>query len=58
MLKELNPDKGLWPHLKGVELRHLCGFNIPYLQRQRRAAVTRVRRKVHLMKSFFRGTKL
>lgn len=55
---ELNPDEGLWHQLKGVELRHLCCFNIPHLRRELRAAVKRVRRKVHLIQSCFRGAKL
>ena len=29
---ELNPGEGLWPQLKGVELRNLCCFNIPHLR--------------------------
>ena len=27
---ELNPGEGLWQHLKGIERRHVCGFNIPH----------------------------
>jgi transposase len=29
---ELNPGEGLWQQLKGVELRHVCCFNIPHLR--------------------------
>jgi transposase len=31
---ELNPGEGLWQQLKGVELRHVCCFNIPHLRRE------------------------
>jgi transposase len=36
---ELNPGEGLWQQLKGVELRHVCCFNIPSLRRGLRDAV-------------------
>jgi transposase len=55
---ELNPGEGLWPQLKGVELRHVCCFDIPHLRRELRDAVKRVRRRPHLINSFFRGAKL
>jgi transposase len=55
---ELNPGEGLWQQLKGVELRNLCCFNIPHLTHEVRDAVKRVRRKAHLIKSFFRGANL
>jgi transposase len=52
---ELNPGEGLWQQLKGVELRHVCCFDISHLRVELRAAVKRVRRKPHLIKSYFRG---
>jgi transposase len=55
---ELNPDEGLWAHLKGVELRHVCGLNLPHLRRELRDAVKRVRRKPRLIQAFFRGAQL
>jgi transposase len=55
---ELNPDEGVWQPREGVERRNLCGLNLPHLQRDRRDAVTRVRRKPRLIKSFFRGARL
>jgi transposase len=55
---ELNPGEGLWQQLKGVELRHVGGFNIPHLRVELRDAVKRVRRKPRLIQSFFRGAKL
>ena len=55
---ELNPGEGLWQQLKGVELRDLCCVNIPHLRGELRDAVKRVRRKPHLIQSFFRGANL
>ncbi len=55
---ELNPGEGLWQQLKGVELRHVCGFDIPHLRHELRDAVKRVRRRPRLITSFFRGAKL
>src|ERR671914_1342660 len=55
---ELNPGEGLWQQLKGVELRHVCFFDLPHLHRELRAAVKRVRRKPRIIQSFFRGAKL
>jgi transposase len=55
---ELNPGEGLWPQLKGVELRNVCCFNIPHLRHEVRDAVKRVRRRPRLITSFFRGAKL
>jgi transposase len=55
---ELNPGEGRWQQLKGVELRNVCCFNLPHLRHELRDAVKRVRRKPHLIKSFFRGAKL
>ena len=55
---ELNPSEGLWQQLKGVELRNLCCVNLPHLRGELRDAVKRVRRKPHLIKSFFRGANL
>jgi transposase len=55
---ELNPGEGLWQQLKGVELRHVCCFNLPHLRRELRDAVKRVRRKPRVIQSFFRGARL
>jgi transposase len=55
---ELNPGEGLWQQLTGVELRNLCGFNIPHLRVELRDAVKRVRRKPRLIQRVFRGAKL
>ena len=55
---ELNPGEGLWQQLKGVELRNVCCVDIPHLTQEVRDAVKRVRRRPHLIASFFRGAKL
>lgn len=55
---ELNPGEGLWAHLKGVELRNVCCFDLPHLRRELRDAVKRVRRKPRVIEGFFRGAKL
>jgi transposase len=55
---ELNPGEGLWPQCKGVELRHVCCFNISHLRVELHDAVKRIRRKPRFIKSFFRGAKL
>jgi transposase len=55
---ELNPGEGLWQQLKGVELRHVCCFNLPHLQHELRDAVKRVRRKPRVLQGFFQGAGL
>ncbi len=55
---ELNPGEGLWQQLKGVELRNVCCSNTPHLRHEVRDAVKRVRRRPHLVASFFQGAKL
>jgi DDE superfamily endonuclease len=55
---ERNPGEGLSQQINGVERRHVCCVNIPPLPHELRDAVTRVRRKPHLIPSFFRGVKL
>jgi transposase len=55
---ELNPGEGLWGHLKGIELRNVCCFNLGHLRQELRDAVKRVRRKPRVIKGFFSGAKL
>jgi transposase len=55
---ELNPGEGLWAHVTGVELRHVCCFDLPHLRRELRDAVKQVRRKPRVSEGFFRGAKL
>jgi transposase len=55
---ELNAGEGLWGHLKGVELRNVCCFNLSHLRQELRDAVKRVRRKPRVIKGFFSGANL
>ena len=55
---ELNPGEGLWQQLKGVELRHVCCFNLPPLRHELCDAVQRGRRKPRILQGFFRGAGL
>lgn len=54
---DLNPGEGLWAQLKGVELRHVCGFSLTHLRQELRDAVKRVRRTPRIIKGCFEGTK-
>jgi transposase len=42
---ELNPDEGVWNHLKRVELGNVCCANLKELADQIKQGVTRLRRK-------------
>jgi transposase len=55
---ELNPGEGLWQQLKGVELRHVCGVDLPHLRGALRDAVKRVRRKPRILQGCFLGAGL
>ena len=46
---ELNPDEGVWKHLKYVELRNVCCRNLSELRRELRKAKERLRHKVHVI---------
>lgn len=55
---DLNPDEGVWSHLKTVELRNVCCLDLAHLRHQFDLAVTRLRRKPYLIQSFFAGAGL
>jgi transposase len=55
---DLNPGEGLWAQLKGVELRHVCGFRLTHLRQALRDAVKRVRGKPRLIKGCCEGANL
>lgn len=55
---DLNPDEGVWNHLKYVELRNVCCLNLGHLQHHLGLAVTRLRRRPYLIQSFFAGAGL
>jgi transposase len=55
---ELNPDEGVWQHLKHVELRNVCCLNLAHLNHELQLAIRRMRRKPELVQSFFAGAGL
>lgn len=55
---DLNPDEGVWQHLKNVELRNVSCKNLDHLRRELHLAVMRLRSKPHLIKAFFSGADL
>ena len=50
---DLNPDEGVWNHLKYVELRNTCCLDLNDLHHKLNLAVLRLRRKPLLVQSFF-----
>jgi transposase len=50
---DLNPDEGVWRHLKNVELRNLSCLDLEELHLELCLAVGRLRQKPHLIQSFF-----
>ena len=55
---DLNPDEGVWQHLKNVELRNVSCRDLPHLRDELSLAIMRLRSKPHLIKSFFAGAGL
>jgi transposase len=55
---DLNPDEGVWQHLKHVELRNVSCKNLNHLRRELNLAIMRLRSKPQLIKSFFDGAGL
>ncbi len=55
---DLNPDGGVWSPLKTAELRHFCCLALAHLRHGFDRAVLRLRRKPHLIRSFFAGVGL
>jgi transposase len=50
---DLNPDEGVWKHLKHVELRNTCCLDLNDLHHKLSLAVLRLRRRPFLIQSFF-----
>ena len=46
---ELNPDEGIWKHLKYVELKNICCKSLWELRRELRKAKERLRHKKHVI---------
>ena len=51
---ELNPDEGVWNHLKRVELRNCCCRDLDELRSELGLAIRRLRRRPHLLTACFR----
>jgi len=50
---DLNPDEGVWNHLKYVELKNMCCSDLNHLRRELNLAIRRLRYKPYLIQSFF-----
>jgi transposase len=46
---ELNPDEGIWKHLKYVELKNVCCRSLSELRKELRKAKERLRHKKHVI---------
>ena len=55
---DLNPDEGVWQHLKHVEMRNLCCSDLHHLRTELWLATMRLRNKPHLIRAFFAGAGL
>lgn len=55
---DLNPDEGVWQHLKHVELANMCCSDLTRLRVEFRRAVMRLRRKPELIRACFQGAGL
>lgn len=51
---ELNPEEGIWKHLKLVELKNLCCRNLEHLRSELRRAKERLRHKREIIQACFR----
>src|SRR4051812_21452114 len=51
---DLNPDEGVWDHLKYVELRNVACHNQDELRQELRRAIARLRHKPDLIRSFIK----
>jgi len=50
---DLNPDEGVWRHLKGVFLSNFCPDHVSDLKAELRKTTVRLRARPKLLKSFF-----
>jgi transposase len=55
---ELNPEEGIWRHLKRVEMRNLCCADLKESRRALRAACQRLRHKPYIIRSCLRHSEL
>jgi transposase len=49
---ELNPDEGIWSHLKRLELRNVCRGDLAELRLELRLAAARLRHKRTVIEGF------
>lgn len=55
---ELNPDEGVWAHIKTHRIANLCAPDVETLETHLRRAVRYIRRRPSLVRSFFHGSSL
>lgn len=55
---ELNPDEGVWKHLKYVELKNVACQTLNHLHGELRRVTMRLRRKQHVICGCIRHTGL
>lgn len=55
---EVDPEEGIWRHLKQVEMRNLCCRDLQEARREFRAACQRLRQKPHIIRSCLRHSGL
>jgi transposase len=55
---DLNPDEGVWQHLKHYELRNVCCIDLDHLEVELTLAIRRMRRRPELIQSFFAQAEL
>ena len=55
---DLNPDEGVWQHLKRVEMRNLCCSDLRHLRTELWMATMRLRSKPRLIQTYFAGAGL
>jgi transposase len=55
---DLNPDEGVWQHLKHVEMRNLCCTDLKHLRHELNSATVRLRKQPDVIQSFFAGAGL
>ena len=55
---EVDPEEGIWRHLKQVEMRNLCCRDLRQTRRAFRAACQRLRQKPHIIRSCLRHSGL
>lgn len=55
---ELNPDEGLWDHLKWHQLKGFCPMDLNALKHEIRRGIQRIRNRPHLIRAFLKETSI